>query len=299
MANNGKLENKNYLQNIDPNNYVKVSQVYDGFKVNFVLGKHYEPKSQNTVHKPFKQRCRQNINKVRNDNQRSLYRTQNHLKQIIQLNIINKTKQCVFLTLSINNTTTIDELMSKFKYFIKRVRKLYSNEFGNLEYILTKELFENNKGYHLHSIIVAPNTTKRLFLEKKKLDELWFSGSCYIGQVYDLNIANYLCPHTSNQNTQVNAKLNNKATRLKSLPANTKIFSCSSGIKKPIIKTTNAKTLLAAINNTSAKNIYSNKYVKPSTIDLNTGEVLYSCSILTEKYKLKANKTNDLLKSIK
>ena len=220
---------------------------------------------------------------TRGENVRNLYESNLRLYDLIKANTIELWK-ILFVTLTYKEKTLdIKKIKEDFKVFIKYLRKNFT-QFGSIEYINTIEYYSDKSGFHIHAILFFNESKQKVFMSPEMLANAWKKGFADIGQpINEREIRMYLTPHISNNVTDKNFKMHQKALLQMELPAGTNLYGYSKGIKKPQIWTDNygaIKQYLKENNYTFEKeNIYINQM--PTL----TGNNLYYCKEFYKKRK--------------
>ena len=188
----------------------------------------------------------------RTDNIRNLQKTFRELSDIINANVYpENVDNCRFITLTYaKNMNNPEQLYIDFSSFNKRFKR-YINKMGyKYEYIVVLEA-QQRGAFHLHCIYIFDK--KAPFIENKALADLWGKGFVNIRSLNKNidNIGRYLTSYLTDipvdeklelspdvlggDIKNLNGKRIVKGARLKMIPAGTRIYRCSRGIKKPEI----------------------------------------------------------------
>lgn len=94
--------------------------------------------------------------------------------------------------------------------------------YTDLEYICVYERHISDV-WHIHCL-VKDTTEKSLFITHAEIKMLWQQGSIHVNRIYNNdNIGAYFCKYAKHNNSE-----------LDKYPKNSKVYSCSRGIKQPI-----------------------------------------------------------------
>ena len=197
-------------------------------------------------------KCFENHAENRTDNIRNLQKTFRNLSDLINANVYpSNVANCRFVTLTYaENMTDSERLYHDFTKFNKRFKYCMQKLNYRYEYIVVLEA-QQRGAFHLHCIFIF--NKKAPFLDNAELAKTWGLGFVNIRSL-DQNVDNIGCYLTSyltdmpvNENSELssdvlggdiknlNGKRIVKGARLKMIPAGTRIYRCSRGIKKPII----------------------------------------------------------------
>ena len=104
-------------------------------------------------------------------------------------------------------------------------------QFGSIEYINTIEYYSDKSGFHIHAILFFNESKQKVFMPPEIFANAWKKGFADIGQpINEREIRMYLTPHISNNVTDKNFKMHQKALLQMELPAGTNLYSYSKGI---------------------------------------------------------------------
>lgn len=197
-------------------------------------------------------KCFENHAENRTDNIRNLQKTFRNLSDLINANVYpSNAANCRFITLTYaENMTDPERLYQDFTNFNKRFKYRMLKLNYRYEYIVVLEA-QQRGAFHLHCIFIF--NKKAPFLDNTELAKTWGLGFVDIRSL-DQNVDNIGCYLTSyltdmpvDENSELssdvlggdiknlNGKRIVKGARLKMIPAGTRIYRCSRGIKKPII----------------------------------------------------------------
>lgn len=197
-------------------------------------------------------KCFENHAENRTDNLRNLQKTFRNLSDLINANVYpSNAANCRFITLTYaENMTDPERLYHDFTNFNKRFKYRMLKLNYRYEYIVVLEA-QQRGAFHLHCIFIF--NKKAPFLDNTELAKTWGLGFVDIRSL-DQNVDNIGCYLTSyltdmpvDENSELssdvlggdiknlNGKRIVKGARLKMIPAGTRIYRCSRGIKKPII----------------------------------------------------------------
>lgn len=215
----------------------------------------------------------ENRNVKRGDNQQSLRESNESLKLLIKANTLN-TNHLLVATFTYGiKMTDRKKAYEDFKNFIKRLRNEIT-EFGKIEYINTFALHSDKKRYHIHAILFFNESTKRVYIDRLRLQKIWGHGFADIKGVKNNNdVYFYLTPHISKEVSDKNEHMNKNALLQMELPAGTNLYHYSRGIKKPEEK----KMLLSEIEQKLKQENYKrvSEQVYASPLQAYYGNTLY------------------------
>lgn len=240
---------------------------------------------------------------TRKDNEQSVYRSLKRLRQIINANVVDKSKiRWVTLTYAENMTDT-ERLYEDFRRFWQRF-KYYCKSIGfdKVDYILANEP-QGRGAWHMHIFFIFEKNAP--FIENNVLRDIWGHGFVSIKKI-DGNIDNlgaYLSAYLGDmeisedkvRHYQQDFKVNNikvvqgekvnkyvlKGARLSLYPVGFNIYKHSRGIKEPEKIRTNIKGLKKIVGN--ALPTYERNFEITNDDENNN----YSCQLSIQQYKLK------------
>lgn len=190
----------------------------------------------------------------RTGNLRNLEKTMRNLSDLINANVTpENAMRCRFLTLTYQeNVREPERLYHDFKNFNKRLKRLLEKQGYHYEYIYTVEC-QQRGSFHIHAILIFDRTAP--FIENSVLNDLWGHGFVSVKAVSPNtdNIGAYLVSYLTDLPTEKDAEIPPeiaggrikevttdgkskriiKKARLKLIPAGTKIYRYSRGIRKP------------------------------------------------------------------
>lgn len=180
----------------------------------------------------------------RSDNIASVKRTMRNLRRLITANFSGGDDQLwVTLTYSKNinahNSDDTKIVYRDFKIMMQRLRK----EIGPLEYVAILEPQASGR-WHMH-VLLKTKDGSTLYIPNHRMQKIWGRGFTKVKRLSNKdNIASYVMAYVSNLRiSDGTMKKNVKGARLYLYPKNVRIYRCSRGIQKPIVKTTTKKQL--------------------------------------------------------
>lgn len=140
------------------------------------------------------------------------------LKRLVNNNFVGNDNE-LHITLTYSNPTLDKEQLSTdFKKFWKKLKYRYTE----LEYICVYERHISDF-WHIHCL-VKDTTEKSLFIPHDEIKMLWQQGNIHVNRIYDNdNIGAYFCKYARHSKSE-----------LDEYPKNSKVYSCSRGIKQPV-----------------------------------------------------------------
>lgn len=185
----------------------------------------------------------------------SLRRTMRELRGTINANVID-TKKCRWLTLTYaDNMTDCRKIKVDYMHFVKRLR----DKIGTFEYIAVREP-QSRGAWHLHIILIFDKRAP--YIENQLVSDCWKKGFVKIKKLDDVdNVGAYLTAYLTDMEyteafekgilnpkvkydakeveveTETGDKIKKcyiKYARLHMYPPKMNLYSCSTGIKKPV-----------------------------------------------------------------
>ena len=175
---------------------------------------------------------KQNVKRI--DNMRTIKKSQQQLRHLINSNMTEPERAIWTLTYAENMRNT-KQAYDDFRKFIKRLRYRHGKK---IEYIAAIEPQERG-AWHFHVLLFFPE--KAPFIENDTMEQIWGNGFTKTKDVNEDcdNFGAYLSAYLSNaEMTDAESKEKKyvKGSRLHFYPIGMKLFRCSKGIKSPIIE---------------------------------------------------------------
>lgn len=237
---------------------------------------------------------------LRSEQSKSLYRTFNTLRGIINSNITDVNNvRWITLTYAENMTNT-KQLKTDFNSFNKRFQYLCKkNGWGKPEYITMVEP-QGRGAWHHHLLYIWD--TKAPFIDNNSvLQPMWGNGWTKIKKLDDVdNVGAYLTAYLGDMDMDdmielryipqgnIHGKIKEvdgekkffvKGARLRYYPANFNMFRCSRGVKRPTVE--------MVTQNVAKKKVSSAKLTYSKTVELIDNENDFKCIISTKQYNRK------------
>lgn len=167
----------------------------------------------------------------------SISRTMRELKLKVCANFFGKPNE-LFVTLTYaEKMTDTTQLKNDFSKFFKRLQYEYKDRY-KFDYISVCEP-QGSGSWHVHMFLKAdklcPNDMNRLYIDNKKMQEIWGHGytrteAITIDGVVNYFNTSYFAPVNCDD---AESKGSKKYRRLKYFPKGFRWFRCSAGIRKP------------------------------------------------------------------
>ncbi len=217
----------------------------------------------------------------RGDSLYSLLESNLRLQDLIKENTID-TDHILLSTLTYaKKELDIRKVNEDFKVFIKYLRRNVV-EFGNIEYINTAELHSDKSSYHLHAILFFNEANKSVFIPMQMLLRAWKKGSISVGKPKTkVEVYSYLTPHLSNEVTDKNSHMHQKALLQMELPAGQNLYRYSKGIKKPIIQADTYENVQKYLKSNGY--VFEKEQIYLNPIETYKGNNLYYCREIYKK----------------
>lgn len=155
--------------------------------------------------------------KRRDNTQRNKSKSLKKLKRIVNNNFVGDDNE---LHITLTYATPLfdkEQLSADFKQFWNKLKYRYSN----LEYLCVYERHISGV-WHIHCL-VKDISKSFLFIPRNELRTLWQQGNIHVNRIYNNNnIGAYFCKYALHTKYE-----------LEEYPKNSKVYSCSRGIKAP------------------------------------------------------------------
>lgn len=197
---------------------------------------------------------------TKSDNVRSIKRAFNNLKKLINCNY-EQPSFVRFITLTYaENMEDNKRIRKDFYRFMRRMKKRY----GDFEYLYVKEQ-QGRGAWHLHCVFFFPSPAP--WMDNEEVRSLWGQGFVNIQGFEDdiNNLGNYLCAYLTDDK-----ETSKKGARLCNYEAGVRLYNCSRGIQRPVVKTITYEQYLDMLNDDHVKELS----VHDCDVDLPTGQKL-------------------------
>lgn len=231
----------------------------------------------------------------RTQNLRNLQKTMHQLSDLINANVsVETAPRCLFITLTYRvNQRNTEQVYLDFRNFNKRFKRYIHKQGLRFEYICALEA-QQRGSFHLHSIYIF--NKKAPFIDSSFLENMWGHGYVSIKSV-DSNVDNigkYFAAYLTDlpdEDENISTELLGgnikevlssgankriiKGARLKLIPAGTRIYRYSRGIKKPVVHITTLENAIKEIEDNNYTKVgeyavevqdveraFTNKYIK-------------------------------------
>ena len=218
----------------------------------------------------------------RGENLKQLIQSNLQLQDLIKENSINLDK-ILLLTLTYKHKTLdTEQIDDDFNAFMKRLRRKVV-EFGAIEFINVYEFYRDLQGYHIHAILFFNESTRKVFVPVETILKAWKKGDVSVGAPTNFGYYYYLTPHLSKEVNDKNSHLHEKALLQMELPANSKLYRHSKGIKKPLIHTDTYENVKKYLDENKYVLEKESVYINP--MKTTNGNNLYYCKRYYKKEK--------------
>lgn len=211
----------------------------------------------------------------RGDSLYSLLESNLRLQDLIKANTVDIDHILLSTLTYATKTLDIKKVNEDFKVFIKYLRRNIV-EYGNIEYINTAELHSDKSSYHLHAILFFNEAVKSVFVPMQTLLRAWQNGAISISKPRTKQeVYCYLTPHLSNEVTDKNSHMHNKALLQMELPAGQNLYRCSKGIRKPVVQTDTYENVQKYLKSNGY--VFDREQIYPNPMETYNGNILYYC----------------------
>lgn len=217
----------------------------------------------------------------RGDSPYSLLESNLRLQDLIKENTVDIDHILLSTLTYAKKTLDIKRVNEDFKVFIKYLRRNIV-EYGNIEYINSAELHSDKSSYHLHAILFFNESVKSVFIPMPTLSRAWQNGALSVSKPKTKQeVYSYLTPHLSNEVTDKNSHMHNKALLQMELPAGQNLYRCSKGIRKPVVQTDTYENVKRYLQSNGY--VFKREQIYPNPMVTYSGNTLYYCRETYEK----------------